>query len=233
MHDELLDNVTWHALTTVQARFAEAYGDARRYDPDVSVFAAIDTGSASEWDDLAQLVGSGGTAALFRADMPEVPDAWAVLVDGIGHQMVFDPTDAATRARLDAVTPPDTRLLTVEDEPQMATLVELAQPGPWRPRTVELGDYHGVFDGDRLVAMAGERQKVPGATEVSAVCTHPDARRRGLGAGVTARVVQGILERGETPFLHHSEENPARTVYEALGFRLRRAVQLVIARPPG
>ena len=80
--------------------------------------------------------------------------------------------------------------------------------------------------------MAGERQKLPGATEVSAVCTHPDARRRGLGAGITARVVQGILARGETPFLHHSEENPARTVYEALGFRLRRTVQLVIARPP-
>ena len=233
MHDELLDNVSWHALTTVQAGFAESYGRARRYDPDVSVFAAIDAGSPAEWDDLARLVGPDGSAALFRADMPEVPADWAVLVDGIGHQMVFDPADPATRARLDAVTLPDTRALTVDDEPQMGALVALAQPGPWRPRTIELGDYHGVFDGERLVAMAGERQKVPGATEVSAVCTHPDARRRGLGAGVTARVVQGILERGETPFLHHSEENPARTVYEALGFRLRRTVQLVIARPPG
>jgi predicted GNAT family acetyltransferase len=114
----------------------------------------------------------------------------------------------------------------------MAALVALTEPGPWRPRTIELGDYHGVFDGDQLVAMAGERQKIPGCTEVSAVCTHPDARRRGLGAAVTAQVVRGILERGETPFLHHTAENPARTVYEALGFRFRREVQLVIVRPP-
>ena len=232
VHEDQLDNVTWHALTTVHAASAETHGRARRYHPDVSVFAAIDTGVPAEWDDLARLVGPDGAAALFRAEMPAVPDGWTVLVDGIGHQMVFDPADAATRARLDAAQLPDSRLLTVDDEPQMAALVALAQPGPWRPRTIELGDYHGVFDGDRLVAMAGERQKLPGATEVSAVCTHPDARRRGLGAGITARVVQGILARGETPFLHHSEENPARTVYEALGFRLRRTVQLVIARPP-
>lgn len=232
VHGALLDNVTWHALATVQARFAETHGRARRYHPDVSVFAGIEAGTPAEWDDLAHLVGPDGAAALFRAEMPAVPDGWTVLVDGVGHQMVFDPSDRAVRARLDAATLADSRLLTVDDEPQMAALVALAQPGPWRPRTIELGDYHGVFEGDRLVAMAGERQKLPGATEVSAVCTHPDARRRGLGAGITARVMQGILDRGETPFLHHSEENPARTVYEALGFRFRRTVQLVIARPP-
>ncbi|MFN8027166.1 MAG: GNAT family N-acetyltransferase [Acidimicrobiia bacterium] len=81
--------------------------------------------------------------------------------------------------------------------------------------------------------MAGERQHLTGGTEVSAVCTHPDARRRGFGAAVTARVVRGILDRGETAFLHHTETNPARTVYEALGFRFRTEVQMVIVRPPG
>jgi GNAT superfamily N-acetyltransferase len=225
----MLDNVTWHALTTVQAGFAEVGGRARRYHPDVSVFAAIDTGTADEWADLATLVGPEGTAALFRVAVPRVPADWTVLVDGVGHQMVFD---VAEEPRLDAVVPVATRPLTLADEPAMDALVALTQPGPWRPRTIELGDYHGVFDGERLVAMAGERQKVPGFAEVSAVCTHPDARRRGLGAAVTARVVRGILERGETPFLHHTATNPARTVYEALGFRFRTEVQLVIARPP-
>jgi predicted GNAT family acetyltransferase len=226
----MLDNVAWHALTTTQTAFAEVCGAARRYDPDVSVFAAIDEGAADAWADLASLVGPNGVAALFRVAVPPVPDDWTVLIDGVGHQMVFD---VAECARLDAVAPVATRPLTAEDEPAMATLVALTEPGPWRPRTIELGDYHGVFDDDRLVAMAGERQKVPGFTEVSAVCTHPDARRRGLGAGVTARVVRGILDRGETPFLHHTATNPARTVYEALGFRFRTEVQLVIARPPG
>ena len=94
--------------------------------------------------------------------------------------------------RLEQIAPVAIRPLTLDDEPQMAALVALTEPGPWRPRTIELGDYFGVFDGDRLVAMAGERQRLPGFTEVSAVCTHPDARRRGLGAAVTAE----CLERG-------------------------------------
>jgi predicted GNAT family acetyltransferase len=224
-----LDNVAWHALTTVQSGFAEVYGAARRYHPDVSVFAALDSGTATEWADLATLVGPDGTAALFRGEPVAVPNGWTVLVEAVGHQMVFDPAD---RSRLIDVPRPDSRLLTLDDEPQMAALVALTQPGPWRPRTIELGDYHGVFDGERLVAMAGERQKMPGFTEVSAVCTHPDARRRGLGAAITLQVVHRILERGETPFLHHTAENPAQTVYEALGFRFRREVQLVIVRPP-
>ena len=229
LHNPLLDNAAWHALTTVQSGFADVYGAARRYHPDVSVFAALDSGSATEWADLATLVGPDGTAALFRCDPVAVPDDWTVMVEGVGHQMLFDPAD---RARLVDVPRPDSRLLTPADEPQMAALVALAQPGPWRPRTIELGDYHGVFDGEQLVAMAGERQRLPGFTEVSAVCTHPDVRRRGLGAAITALVVHGILERGETPFLHHAEDNHgARRVYEALGFRFRREVQLVIARP--
>lgn len=227
--DRLLDNAAWHALTTVQAGFAEVRGGARRYHPDVSVFAAVDGGAREDWADLAALVGPGGVAALLRVARVTVPDDWEVLHRGVGHQMVFD---SSLGGRLDAAASVTTRRLTLDDEPQMAALVALTEPGPWRRRTIELGEYHGVFRGDRLVAMAGERQKLPGFTEVSAVCTHPDARRQGLGAAVTASVARGILARGETPFLHHTDTNPARTVYEALGFRFRREVQLVIARPP-
>jgi ribosomal protein S18 acetylase RimI-like enzyme len=223
--DSVLDNVTWHALTTVQAGFADVLGAARRYEPLVSVFCAIDAGADDDWADLAALVGAEGVAILFRGDVPERPEGWTTVVAGVGHQMVLHD--------LAPVPLPDSRPLGPDDVDQMTALVELAQPGPFRPRTIELGDYHGVFDDDRLVAMAGERQKVPGFTEVSAVCVHPDARRRGLGAAITARVAQGILDRGEVPFLHHSEDNhDARRVYEALGFRFRREVGLVIAQPP-
>ena len=62
----------------------------------------------------------------------------------------------------------------------MLALVELTQPGPFAPRTIELGRYLGVHDNGQLVAMAGERCRLPGYREVSAVCTHPDARGRGL-----------------------------------------------------
>ena len=79
-------------------------------------------------------------------------------------------------------------------------------------RTIELGGYIGLFDGDRLVAMAGQRLAPPGFREVSAVCTHPDFRGRGLAAGLTTLVARAILERGEQPFLHHASDNDNRFV---------------------
>ena len=38
------------------------------------------------------------------------------------------------------------------------------------------GDFWGVRDNGRLIAMAGERLKLDGMSEVSGVCTHPDLR---------------------------------------------------------
>jgi len=108
--------------------------------------------------------------------------------------------------------------LTAADVPAMTELVTLARPGPFRPRTIEMGDYYGVRDGDRLVAMAGERMRLDGYCEISAVCTHPDARRRGLGALLTLTVATGIRNRGQQPFLHVAEGNDsARALYEAVG----------------
>jgi ribosomal protein S18 acetylase RimI-like enzyme len=224
--ERLLDNVAWHALTSVQAGFAQTVGGAARFDPEVSVFSALAANGAASWRDLAELVGADGVAVLFGGEVPAAaPDGWTVRAHGIGHQMLLD--------RLTAVPLPDSRPLGPTDVEAMTALVELAQPGPFRPRTVELGDYHGVFADGRLVAMAGERQKVPGYTEISAVCTHPSARRRGLGAAMTARVAQGILDCGETPFLQLTHDNhAARRVYEALGFRFRREVRILVAEPP-
>jgi GNAT superfamily N-acetyltransferase len=224
--ERLLDNLTWHALTSVQAGFAQTAGGAARFMPEMSVFAGLaDTGPAA-WLDLATLVGAGGVAVLFGGEVPPgPPDGWTVHATGLGHQMVLD--------RLVPAPLPDSRPLGPDDVEEMTALVELAQPGPFRPRTIELGDYHGVFEDGRLVAMAGERQKVPGATEISAVCTHPDARRRGLGAAITTRVAQGILDRSEAPFLHLDHHNhAARRVYESLGFRVRRQVQILVTEAP-
>ena len=105
-------------------------------------------------------------------------------------------------------------------------------PGPFAPRTIELGGYVGVVEDGRLLAMAGERMAVPGHTEVSGVCTHPDARRRGYGAALTAHVAAGIQARGETPFLHVVAGNDgARRVYEQLGFTHRCDVGFAGVRP--
>jgi len=122
-------------------------------------------------------------------------------------------------------TPPefptfDYRALLPADIPAMLALAQLTVPGPFGPRTPELGEYFGVFDGDRLVAMAGERFALPGHREISGVCTHPDFQARGLARGLMAVLIHRQLGRDERPFLHVMRGNRgARGLYESIGFR--------------
>jgi predicted GNAT family acetyltransferase len=116
----------------------------------------------------------------------------------------------------------------------MVALVEIAQPGPFRPRTIEMGAYFGVFDDDRrLIALAGERLRAGGYTEISAVATHPNARRRGLASLLTSRVARHIASRGETPLLHVASTNDtAKRVYDRLGFESRKQLDWVAVETP-
>ncbi|HVK42142.1 MAG TPA: GNAT family N-acetyltransferase, partial [Phenylobacterium sp.] len=109
------------------------------------------------------------------------------------------------------------------DAPQMLALATLTAPGPFFARTHQLGRFVGVKAGGQLVAMAGERMRPPGHTEVSGVCTHPDHRGRGYAAGLMLEVAARIRARGEIPFLHSYAHNTgAIALYQALGFDFRR-----------
>ena len=134
-----------------------------------------------------------------------------------------------------AITPPAgsavLRHLTPADVPAMVELAELTEPGPFRTRTPELGEFFGIFEGGRLLSMAGQRTRVPGFIEVSAVCTHPDARGRGYARAAMLQVMADIVGRGATPFLHAFADNPAIRVYEALGFTHRRSLHLAVLQP--
>jgi len=113
----------------------------------------------------------------------------------------------------------------------MVALADLTRPGPFRDRTNELGSFFGIFESGRLVAMAGERLHLPRHVEVSAVCTHPDARGRGYARMLIARVMDGIRDRARIPFLHSFAHNEgAIRVYESLGFRQRRTFELAVLR---
>lgn len=226
-----LDNPFWHSLSDVQAHVAEAFGPARRYRRDVSVFYAVDELDPASWGALARLAGIGGKVVLARTHVPDPPDGWALIARIPSDQMWID-DDSSGRGLAPA---PDwsgkpIRPLTSADVPQMTKLVERAEPGPWRPATIELGGYHGIEDDDgRLLAMAGQRQALDGHIELSAVCTHPHARGRGLGAAVTHHVTQHIVDQGRRPFLHvaHGNDN-ARRLYERLGFTVRSQIDFVL-----
>lgn len=230
--DHPLDNAVWAALTTAHSELAEVAGRARRYPPEVSVWAGVDLLDEGGWADLAMLVGPSTGVALFRAAVPDPPPGWTVHHRGTGHQMTV--SAAALEPSFTTIDEPELRLLGPDDVGEVLALVELTRPGPFAERTMEMGRYWGHLDpDDRLVALAGERLHLDGHTEISAVCTHPDARGRGLAAALTRRVALGILERGEVPFLHVAEGNDAaRRVYERLGFRTRRDLEFAWVESP-
>ncbi len=224
---EVLDHLIWNALDTTHRRFAEGDGLARRYQPDVAGFVAVAEPSAQAWADLHALVGPGETLMLSQAGGLAPPADWERAGSGFGNQMVLG--DLVERPSIDLEIQP----LSAADVPQMLALVELTKPGPFRPRTIELGNYFGVFVGKLLVAMAGERLQTPGFTEISAVCTRPHARGRGLAAALTHHVATGILERGQTPLLHVAQTNVnAQRVYERLGFVVRRQLEFAAVVTP-
>ena len=222
----VLDNPVWHALTGPQQKVAEGTPNASRYEPEVAVFAAVpDEPPASTWDELRDLVGPGGVAALFY-EPPTLPAEWERVFRFPTLQMVGSDARGATCA--------DSRLLGPDDVDDMLALVARTRPGPFERRTIELGDYVGIRQDDgMLIAMAGMRMHAPGYIEVSAVCTDEQARGRGMASALVRDVVGRIRDRGEVPVLHALEENvSARRVYEALGFTTRLRTEIVGAKAP-
>jgi ribosomal protein S18 acetylase RimI-like enzyme len=210
----VLENPVWAALTGPQACFAEAAGDAARFSSDVSPFAAVaDLDDPQAWRDLASLTGD----ALLTGPAITPQPGWELVTRLAGVQM-------AGRA-MTGVHDPEAFELSETDVPEILDLVSRAQPGPFGKRTIELGRYLGIRSGGRLVAMAGERLRLPGWTEVSAVCTDPAFQGQGLGARLTLAVAAGILERGDLPFQHAATTNErAIRLYERLGFEVDHEV---------
>ncbi|MGW0627625.1 GNAT family N-acetyltransferase [Streptomyces sp. NPDC002758] len=234
----ILDNAAWAALTGPHAHLAERVGRAARYPTDVSPFTALeDPADPRTWDDLAALVGPGTVTPVTAVQT--VPGGWEIEDSGEGVQMV-DTTLYAEPA-------PEAVRLQPADVPEILGLIALTRPGPFLPRSVELGAYLGIRDRGRLIALAGERSEMgvprpeaggrlrpPGWTEISAVCTHPDHRGRGLATRLVRAVAAGIRERGDTPFLHVAASNThAIRLYESIGFTLRRRTRFALVRTPG
>ncbi|MFD6435075.1 GNAT family N-acetyltransferase [Streptomyces venezuelae] len=220
-----LDNPARASLTGPHAHFAEGRGRVVRYPVDVSPFLALpDTVTDADWADLAALAGPGAEVPLLATTV-RAPEGWETTFDVSGVQLVDDGVAAAPD--------PEAVRLGPDDVPEMLDLVRRTEPGPFAPRTVELGTYLGIRRGGALVAMAGERLHPPGWTEISAVCTDPAHRGQGLGTRLVLAVAHNIRARGEKPFLHTSAENTnAIRLYESLGFRLRRTTAFRGARVP-
>ena len=223
--NHLLDNIFWHALTGPQARFAAGAGDTRRY---AAGFSPIIAFADAERPDLGALLPfCDPEEYLYCAGWSgPAPKGWRVEAQTTMYKMLWDGQPPATDEAPEALP------LTEAHLPQALALAELTRPGPFGPRTIALGDYFGCFDGERLMAMAGERAFAGGLREVSGVCTHPDFQGRGLARRLMQKLIRRQLQRGETPFLHVMHDNDgAHRLYLRMGFRdFSELVVRVIAR---
>ncbi|MFD0151754.1 GNAT family N-acetyltransferase [Streptomyces sp. NPDC055721] len=222
----VLDDPVGASLRGRRAHLARRVGRAVTYLPDVSTFAAVSTDpDPVRWADLTELLGRGEFADMFSCPVLP-PSDWEPVFVLEGRQMIR-PGGLAGEVD-DGVV-----VLGADSVPEMLDLVERTRPGPFWSRTPELGTYLGIREKGTLVAMAGERLRPPGWTEISAVCTAPEARGQGHAARLVGALAARIEARGEGPFLHVAEANTgAIALYEKLGFVTRKHVTFRGFRTP-
>ena len=223
-----LDELIWAALTGPHATLSEGSGPIRRYHLDVAPFGASREYSESALAALGELVRGPEPLALVTPSETDAPKGLtAIRRTPIDQMILSDPEACGGRIEVKI------ERLTLADVPEMLALTASTNPGPFGPRTIQLGDYYGIHHDGVLVAMAGERLRMPGFTEISAVCVDPRSRGRGYAANLTRMLAASILSRSEIPILHVLGGNDAATaLYSKLGFSLRRRLHLgVFARP--
>ncbi len=222
-----LDNPAWHALNQAHRPISVGNALARRYAADISPIAALaDPRDPDCWAELAALTPPGQSAGIFQPGAHAPVTLWDTEWRHSFWQMHCD--RASFRPPVPVGLARTVVELTLAHGPAMVALARLTRPGPMEERTVALGRYLGVFDDHgELIAMAGERMRLDGMVEVSAVCTHPEHRGHGYARALVALVAEPVLRRGVTLFLHVKTDNAdAARVYEQLGFSTRTELEI-------
>jgi predicted GNAT family acetyltransferase len=225
-----LDNPIWHSLSSSHACFSLGDDLAKRFDPEIGPLAGMRDQTPEAYRVLAALFDPGDFAVLFLDSEPQIPQGWKILRHVPMEQMVC----ASSVSELETLAHSESEIETLSSKEisEILELTALTEPGPFRQRTFELGGFLGIREAGRLAAITGQRLALPGYTEVSAVCTHPDFRGRGYARTLVAAVSQNIGLRGEIPFLEVLQSNTsAIRVYESVGFAIRRTLHLAVVVP--
>ena len=216
----VLDNMIWNAITSGNKNIAVFNGDIGCYRPDIAPFAGMKELTDKNLEKLYEFIPVNRKVALSSLNkMEHKTGNWKLLQPMDVTQMIYEyPVDSFRTESTDLIIP-----LTDEHIPQMLELTALTRPGPFLQRTIEFGNYFGIFINGRLAAMAGQRMHPLPYMEVSAVCTHPDFRGKGYAKALMLHVMNIILDNSFIPFLHVLTNNTtAIKLYESIGYRMRR-----------
>jgi ribosomal protein S18 acetylase RimI-like enzyme len=213
-----LDNPFWSSLRSRHRALALSQGDAARYPAEFAPFLGVANAQADVAEALESLIDPGESAYLLGV-APTLPDGWRIEAYGPLAQMVCT-------APMPVIDGPQVIELSEAHRADVLALTALVYPHYFRPCTMELGRYFGIYQDGRLAAIIGERLGMDAYQEISAVCTHPDFNGRGYARRLLALLSNDNLERGRLPFLHVSHQNPrAKLLYEQAGYRLRRDIE--------
>ena len=217
MNSPALDNPFWSSLRSRHRHLALRHGDVARYPPEFAPFLGVAEAGTDAAESLGALVEPGETVLLLGM-LPAIPPGWRL--------ETFQPLAQMIRTRpIEVIDGPEIIGLGEAHRADVLELTALVYPHYFRQRTMELGQYFGIYRDGRLAAMIGERLGTGSFTEMSAICTHPDYVGRGYARRLTAMLGNLTLDRGLTPFLHVSHENErALGLYRRLGFGLRRDI---------
>lgn len=225
MNEHHLNNPVFHALSGRDSHLGNGKEKVKYFDEEVSPFASFEDGYHRGFDDLYDILPPKRGILYASPQRIEKPPKWKQLMNIAGVQMLHINKVPFENFKADIVP------LNTEHVEQMVALAKLTVPGPFGPRTIEFGYYYGIFDGENLVAMTGQRMHVDEFSEVSAVCTHPDYLGRGYATALTRHQVNLIYDQGCQPFLHVRGDNiRAIKVYERLGFAIRSEMNFYLFR---
>lgn len=212
-----LDNPFWSALRSRHRDIALRRGEAARYPAAFAPFLGVASAHADVAAAIPALVGADESVYLLGV-APALPHGWVLDAFAPLAQMICP-------APIAVVDGPAVIELTEAHRADVLALTALVYPHYFRPRTMELGRYFGIYQDGRLAAMIGERLGTDAQQEISAVCTHPDFNGRGYARRLVALLSNDNLERGRLPFLHVSHQNHrAKQLYEQLGYGHRRDI---------
>ncbi|MBB2145717.1 GNAT family N-acetyltransferase [Pedobacter sp. LMG 31464] len=214
--EHILDNPIYNSLQAAHHIFASGTENVKYYSGDIAPFAGLKDNSIEDFESLYENSAEESTFVVFTPVAYDIPNRWKLVHQIDMFQMVYEPKELPTENDLDFMN------LDISHVEEMLALVKLTEPGPFRSRTIELGNYTGVFNEDKLVAMAGHRFNPTPYVEISAVCTHPNHLGKGYAFGLIREQIKRILEKSETPFLHVRNDNDgAVKLYKKLGFHIR------------
>ena len=217
--ENLFTDPVWSALHSEQRQFSLTNQNACRYPADVVPFGAIARANSTCMHQFHALLEAEECIWFVAEQYTEIP------------QLIRQETLLCLQMVLpENISPPESPTaivaLSCANANEMVALTTVAFPGFFRPRTCEMGTYYGVRSSSgELIAMGGERLKLEGFSEISAVCTHPSFRGQGFAARLIWEVVRQQRREGVRSFLHVSAANHnAIKLYLRMGFEVTRTL---------